>query len=74
MSAPQRNTSYFPELEGQEQSEADEWFAGYLRLVIRIHREHRESEQSSYPQLSVDQRRGTGRVCTAYRPPHPPQK
>ncbi len=41
--------TFFPELEGDERENADEWLYDYLRLVIRIHREHVEahSEQLS---------------------------
>ena len=34
--------TYFPELQGEERREADEWFEGYVRLVICIYREHKE--------------------------------
>lgn len=66
MTAPQRKNTYFPELEGDEQHRADEWLDGYLRLVIRIQREYREGTSSkSYPQPSIDESVGTGKVRTA---------
>lgn len=37
---PKKPASYFPELQGEEQRQADEWLFDYLRLVIRIVREH----------------------------------
>ncbi len=73
MTAPQRKDSYFPELEGDAQRLADEWLVDYLRLVLRIAREHLErSRASSYPQVQVDDSCGTGRVRTAKTadPPH----
>ncbi len=73
MTAQQRKESYFPELTGEEQREADEWLRDYLRLVVRIHREHLEGANSSYPQVSVDESRGTGKVRTANRLDAPPQ-
>jgi hypothetical protein len=68
MTAPQRKDSYFPELEGDEQRLADEWLEGYLRLVVRIYREHLESRRASYPQEAIDAVAGTGSVRTANRP------
>lgn len=65
MTAPQRKTSYFPELKGHDQREADEWLLGYLQLVARIWHEHHDA---SYPQAEVDKSSGTGRVRTANRP------
>jgi hypothetical protein len=35
--------TFFPELEGDEREQADAWLHEYLRLVIRIHREHVEA-------------------------------
>lgn len=71
MSAHQRTTTYFPELTGDEQREADAWFLSYLRLVVRIFRERSFARASSYPQVPVDETRGTGKVRTArnQRPP-----
>ncbi len=65
MTAQQRKESYFPELTGDKQREADEWLRDYLRLVIRIHREHLEQAKSSYPQALVEESCGTGKVRTA---------
>ena len=65
MTAPQRKTTYFPELEGKDQREADDWLLGYLQLVVRIWLEHRDR---SYPQAGVDESSGTGRVRTADQP------
>ena len=65
MTAQQRKESYFPELTGEEQRETDEWLRDYLRLVIRIHREHLENAKSSCPQASVEESCGTGKVRTA---------
>lgn len=45
--------SYFPELKGDEQREADEWLHEYLRLVLRIHREYLEKHRD-YPQEPID--------------------
>ena len=39
--------TFFPDLDGDERSRADEWLHDYLRLVIRIHREHVESTKLS---------------------------
>jgi hypothetical protein len=64
----QRNTTYFPELEGEERAAADEWLFGYLKLVMRIWRDHRNARAESYPQAGVDESSGTGRVRTADRP------
>jgi hypothetical protein len=75
MTAPQRKDTYFPELEGEEQRAADEWLEGYLRLLMRIRREHlARQEDGSYPQTRVDTRAGTGKVRTAERPLTPRQE
>ena len=65
MTAPQRKSSYFPELKGERQREADEWLREYLRLVIRIHRDHlaRSSDNAAMP-TSIDDTNGTGKLCT----------
>jgi hypothetical protein len=42
----QKPETFFPELEGDEQIRADEWLHDYLRLVVRIHREHVEAQSS----------------------------
>ncbi len=68
MTAHRRNESYFPELEGDAQRLADEWLSSYLRLVLRI----LQSARESYPQVAVDDSRGTGRVRTARRADPPP--
>lgn len=49
--ATQDPETYFPELENEERSRADEWLRDYLRLVIRIHREHIEALST---ELSTD--------------------
>lgn len=61
MTAHQRKDSYFPSLEGETQRLADEWLTSYLRLVLRIVRNARES----YPQGLLDGFSGTGKVRTA---------
>ncbi len=47
----QDTDTFFPELEGNERSRADEWLHDYLRLIIRIHREYIESVST---ELSTD--------------------
>lgn len=44
---PNKPASYFPELQGEEQRQADEWLYEYLRLVIRIVREHLEQQHDN---------------------------
>ena len=46
MTRPEPET-FFPELEGDEQRLADEWLREYLRLVVRIYREHIEAQADS---------------------------
>lgn len=46
----EHSESFFPELEADEQRSADDWLKNYLRLVIRIYREHlaqRDNPQAS---------------------------
>lgn len=65
MTAQQRKASYFLELTGDKQREADEWLRGYLRLVIRIHRAHLFVQQATIRDGSqVDAHSGTGKLCT----------
>ena len=52
----QKPETFFPELNGEDREHADEWLYDYLRLVIRIHREHlatrNESPLSTAPSLT----------------------
>lgn len=38
--------TFFPELEGDERTAADAWLREYLRVIVRIHREHLASPQT----------------------------
>jgi hypothetical protein len=71
MAAQQRKETVLLEMTRDEQREATEWLQGYLRLVTRIHREHRERVRPSYPQPPVDELRGTGTVRTVRKPDRP---
>ena len=42
--------SFFPELDGEEQCQVDEWLHDYLRLVLQIRREYLEEHADDYPQ------------------------
>lgn len=42
---PASHESCFPHLEGEERQLAEEWLRSYLRLIIRIYREHLESRR-----------------------------
>jgi hypothetical protein len=65
MTARQRKDIHFIETNRDEQLIADEWLDGYLRLLIRVRREHIERlEAASYPQSSLDDADGTGTVRT----------
>jgi hypothetical protein len=48
--------SFFPDLEREEQREADEWLHDYLRLVLTIQQEHTEKHaderRDDYPQVA----------------------
>jgi hypothetical protein len=46
MTAPQRKETYFPELQGQDREDADDWLLDYLRLVIQIQRRRREEQET----------------------------
>jgi hypothetical protein len=53
---------------GSQPLTADEWFDGYLRLLLRIRHEHLEQpNRSSCPQTAVDDSNGTGTVSTHLR-------
>ena len=72
MTAPQRKETNFPELDGEEQRTADEWLEGYLKLLVRIWREHLARQaNASCPQTALDVHEGTGKVRTARRPLSP---
>src|SRR4051812_46866016 len=38
--AKRETSTFFPELEGEERKQADEWLGAYLALVLRIRDEH----------------------------------
>jgi hypothetical protein len=44
--------TFFPELEGDERSRADEWLRDYLSLVVRIYRESKDAKLSTAPPLT----------------------
>lgn len=56
--------TYFPELDGDDRRQADEWLHEVLRLVLRIHRDHLERHALDYPQRSLDNTDGTGTLST----------
>jgi hypothetical protein len=65
MTAHKRKESYFPELDGELQRLADEWFLDYLRLIRRIAVDARaRSVHDTYPHSEVDRNSGTGKVRT----------
>lgn len=78
---PKEPPSYFPELKGDEQRQADEWLRGYLRLVMRIYREHLDEIDGiervpkrplgAVHSPSVDSVQSTGNVGTCENPSGP---
>lgn len=73
----QRKDTYFSELEGEQQTEADLWLLEYLRLIIRLHSASKSSSREGsvigYPQASVDSHNGTGTVRTLHNSSRPHQ-
>ncbi len=41
--AKEKPPTFFPELDGEERDRADEWLHDYLRLIMRIHKEHADA-------------------------------
>lgn len=59
--------SFFPELDGDERRQADEWLLDYLRLILHILRERGQAAVSArYPHPRIDDSNGTGRICTPH--------
>lgn len=63
--------TFFPEREGHDRERADEWLHDYLRLIIRIHREHIETLTS--PLSTADPLTDPVVLARSVRPTEPTQ-
>jgi hypothetical protein len=64
--------TFFPELTGDEQQEADAWLRDYLRLVIRISDEQERRDELSTPTPLTDNVVLTGSVRSSESNAHEP--